>query len=247
MNRVSTIDDRVPIRRVLVSVSDKSELETLVPGLLAQPDLTILSTGGTYRKLESLMGDSSGRLQQVSEFTGQPEMQGGLVKTLDYRIYLSLLSEPYNEAHAADRERLNAPLIDMVVVNLYPFRSIAARADSDLEDARGNIDIGGPCMLRAAAKSFLRVAAVCDPADYPKIVDELNESDGTLSLETRFALAQKAFGHTAQYDRAIADYLSERTLVEAREPYRVTTAVSATEQSAAAGSVAAERAGEEGT
>ncbi|MFW5689857.1 MAG: hypothetical protein ACOC1U_09815, partial [Spirochaetota bacterium] len=116
MNRVEKIDDLVPVRRVLVSVSDKSELETLVPGLAEQKDLVILSTGGTYDRIASILGDRArDRLERVSDFTGQPEMQGGLVKTLDYRIYLALLSEPYNEAHAADRRRTNSPLIDMVV------------------------------------------------------------------------------------------------------------------------------------
>lgn len=222
MNRVRQVDDRTSVRRVLISVSDKSELETLVPGLTAVDGLVIYSTGGTYRRIREILGDGAqGRLKQVSEYTGQPEMQGGLVKTLDYRIYLGILSEPYNEAHEQDRLRLEADLIDMVVVNLYPFRSVSSRAGADAEDARGNIDIGGPCMLRAAAKNYLRVAAVCDPADYSRVVDELEANDGATVLETRFRLAQKAFGHTAQYDRAIADYLCDRSLRDALGPYEV--------------------------
>ena len=224
MNRVARIDDRIRIRRVLVSVSDKSELETLVPALATLEHLVIYSTGGTYARIADILGEaSSQRLKQVSEYTGQPEMQGGLVKTLDFRIYLGLLSEPYNEAHAADRERLDADLIDMVVVNLYPFRSVAARSGSDPEDARSNIDIGGPCMLRAAAKSYLRVVPVCDPNDYAIIADELAENEGTIGLETRYRLAQKAFGHTAQYDTAIAEYLAERSFAQAVAPYEVVT------------------------
>ena len=223
MNRVAMIDQNIRIRRVLISVSDKSELETLVPRLAAHDDLLIYSTGGTYKRIASILGESStGRLRQVSDYTGQPEMQGGLVKTLDYRIYLGLLSEPYNEAHDADRERLDADLIDMVVVNLYPFRSVASRSGADAEDARSNIDIGGPCMLRAAAKSYLRVGALCDPSDYRSVADEMDERDGCLTLETRFRLAQKAFGHTAQYDRAIADYLAARSFDDAVAPYEVT-------------------------
>lgn len=226
MNRVDRVDDRIALRRVIVSVSDKSELETLVPGLLAIEDLVILSTGGTHARIASLIEASdpaklTTRLRQVSDYTGQPEMQGGLVKTLDYRIYLGLLSEPHNDAHAADRERVGADLIDMVVVNLYPFRSMASRTGSDAEDARSNIDIGGPCMLRAAAKSFLRVVPVCDPTDYATIVDELAANEGTIGLETRYRLAQKAFGHTAQYDTAIAGYLAERSFEEATAPYEV--------------------------
>ncbi len=212
MNRVTTVDDALQIKRVLLSVSDKSDLEFFLPRLCraAGPGLHIYSTGGTYlRAKEILAKDFPETLQTVSSYTGQPEMQGGLVKTLDYRIYLGLLSEPYNEHHQADRQRLGASLIDMVVVNLYPFRSVVSRNDTDLEDARGNIDIGGPAMLRAAAKSYLRVAAVCDPSDYESIASELESSAGRLALKSRFRLACKAFGHTAQYDRAIADYLAQ--------------------------------------
>lgn len=220
MNRVESVEDRVPVTNVLISVSDKRELEHLVPGLLETDAVVLYSTGGTHDRIQSILDPADHhRLRKVSDYTGQPEMQGGLVKTLDYRIYLGLLSEPFNQAHAADRERVDAKLIDMVVVNLYPFRSIARRTDADFEDARGNIDIGGPSMLRAAAKSFVRVAAVCDPSDYTSIVDELRTNDGSLSLSTRFRLAQKAFGHTAQYDRAIADYLSETSFENVASTY----------------------------
>jgi phosphoribosylaminoimidazolecarboxamide formyltransferase/IMP cyclohydrolase len=134
-------------------------------------------------------------------------MQGGLVKTLDYKIYLGLLSEPFNEDHADDLERTGAVEIDMVVANLYPFQSTVSEDDCALERARSNIDIGGPCMLRASAKNYLRVASVCDPEDYPRIVDEMTSSGGSLSLATRFSLARKSFAHTAAYDAAISTYL----------------------------------------
>ena len=222
MNRVDSIQGRVRVTKVLISVSDKRELEHLVPGLTALDGVTVYSTGGTYERISSILGpDSGSRLRKVSDYTGQPEMQGGLVKTLDHKIYLGLLSEPFNEEHAADRARVGAELIDMVVVNLYPFRGVARRSGADVEDARGNIDIGGPCMLRAAAKNFLRVAAVCDPADYSGIVEELKQGDGSLSLSTRSKLAQKAFGHTAQYDRAIADYLSDMSIDSVSRAYRI--------------------------
>jgi phosphoribosylaminoimidazolecarboxamide formyltransferase/IMP cyclohydrolase len=222
MNRVPRVVDRIRIRRALVSVSDKSQLDELVPALAEIEGIRILSTGGTYRRLAEMLGPAGADvLQPVSAYTGQPETQGGLVKTLDFKIYLGLLSEPFNEQHAEDRRRTGADLIDLVVVNLYPFRSVAAREDSDAEDARSNIDIGGPTMLRAAAKSYLRVAAVCDPSDYGGIVTELAENDGTLSLETRYRLAQKAFGHTAQYDRAISEYLADQAFASAASPYEI--------------------------
>jgi phosphoribosylaminoimidazolecarboxamide formyltransferase / IMP cyclohydrolase len=224
MNRVTRVDEDVRVRRVLISVSDKTDLETLVSGLLAVDGLIIYSTGGTYAHIAAMLGDGArDRLRQVSDYTGQPEMQGGLVKTLDYRIYLGLLSEPYNDAHDRDRERAGADLIDMVVVNLYPFRSVISQSRADAEDARTNIDIGGPCMLRAAAKSFLRVAAVCDRTDYRPVVEEISRNGGATSLATRYRLAQKAFCHTAEYDRAIADFLSAQSPADAVAAYEVSS------------------------
>ncbi len=223
INKVETIDDRVRVKTVLVSVSDKTGLETLLRGLLAaNSDLHILSTGGSHAAIQKLLGDSASRsLQQVSDYTGQPEMQGGLVKTLDFRIYLGLLSETHNPAHQADLARTGSASIDMVVVNLYPFQETIAKNGATLEDARGNIDIGGPCMVRAAAKNFHRVAALTDPADYPGVVEEVSRSGGTLSLATRFTLAQKAFQIVARYDQAIAEYLSRIHGENVSAPYHV--------------------------
>ena len=220
MNRVQKIVDRIPVRRALVSVSDKSSLETLAEALVGIDGIEILSTGGTYARLQDLVGDRA-RLTRVSDYTGQPETQGGLVKTLDFRIYVGLLSEPFNRSHDQDRERLGTGLIDMVVVNLYPFADITSRDNTDGEDARSNIDIGGPTMLRASAKSFLRVASVCDPSDYASLSEELAAHDGTLSLETRYRLAKKAFRHTATYDATIAEYLEKQDYAAARTPYEV--------------------------
>ena len=134
------------IKTILVSVSDKSGLATFIPGLLGiNPDITILSTGGTYSKIKELLGpDAQTRLKQVSDYTGQSEIQGGLVKTLDFKIYLGLLTETYNPAHQDDLKRTHALPIDMVVVNLYPFTQTIAKENVTVENARGNIDIGGP-------------------------------------------------------------------------------------------------------
>jgi phosphoribosylaminoimidazolecarboxamide formyltransferase/IMP cyclohydrolase len=223
INVVERIDDRVRIRNILVSVSDKSGLEVLVPELLRlNPDLRMFSTGGTFTHLAKILGQHAGRnLTQVSDYTGQPETQGGLVKTLDFKIYLGLLTETDNEAHRADLQRTGSVPIDLVAVNLYPFRETIARAGVTLEQARGNIDIGGPCMIRAAAKNFIRVAAVVDPADYPLIIAELKAGCGALPLDLRFRLAQKAFAHTADYDRAIADYIGGVAAGEIGKLYRV--------------------------
>jgi len=211
LNIVSTIDQRISIKHVLLSVSDKTGLDTFIPALLAAcPEVKLLSTGGTYTTLQKMLSaeQAAKHLVSVSDYTGQPEMQGGLVKTLDFKIYLGILSETYNEAHQQDLKRTQAVAIDMVVVNLYPFKQAVAKPDVTPESARTNIDIGGPCMVRASAKNYLRVASVTDPADYPALITELMTNKGMLSLETRFALMKKSFAHTAAYDTAIADFFA---------------------------------------
>lgn len=222
INLVEKIDDLVAVKTILVSVSDKSGLDRFIPGLLALiPDIKILSTGGTYGKIKEILGEQAqGVLTQVSDYTGQPETQGGLVKTLDFKIYLGLLTETYNPAHQADLERTLARPIDMTVVNLYPFKETISKDDITPETARGNIDIGGPCMLRASAKNFLRVAPVVDPGDYASILDELSDRKGCTALQMRFRLARKAFEHTAVYDRAISDYLASQSFETIQKCYQ---------------------------
>ena len=221
LNIVTDIDNRVAVRNVLMSVSDKTGLETFVPALVAAcPGVKIYSTGGTYAKVKEILGADAGKtLVAVSDYTGQPEMQGGLVKTLDFKIYLGLLSEAYNDAHQADLKRLSAQPIDMVVVNLYPFKATVAKEGVTPEMARTNIDIGGPCMVRASAKNYLRVASVTDPLDYAAIAGELSANAGTLGLDTRFRLMKKAFAHTAEYDTAIAAFFASRTWEEVSGTY----------------------------
>jgi phosphoribosylaminoimidazolecarboxamide formyltransferase / IMP cyclohydrolase len=222
INVVEKIDDRVPVRHVLMSVSDKGGLEGFVSRLTAiNPEIKIISTGGTFGRIRDILGESAGRyLTQVSDYTGQPETQGGLVKTLDFKIYLGLLTETYNDAHQADLKRTGSVPIDMVVVNLYPFQQTVAKADVTVEMARGNIDIGGPCMIRAAAKNFIRVASVVDPSDYAMILAELDKNQGATTLDLRFRLAQKAFAHTAEYDGAIADFLRGKNAGDAARCYQ---------------------------
>lgn len=211
INVVEKVDDHVKVENILISVSDKTGLDRFVPALLEiNPSLRIFSTGGTFAKLADILGDRALKtLMQVSEYTGQPETQGGLVKTLDFKIYLGLLTETYNDDHQGDLERTGAVPFDMVVVNLYPFQETISKRGVTPEQARGNIDIGGPCMIRASAKNFLRVAPVVDPEDYPELIGKIREHDGGLDLRSRYRLARKAFKHTAAYDRAIAEYLSQ--------------------------------------
>jgi len=223
INVVEKVDDWVKVRHILVSVSDKGGLEQFIPELVEiNPEVRIFSTGGTYGRIAEILGDSgSSRLMQVSEYTGQPETQGGLVKTLDFKIYLGLLTETYNDAHQGDLKRTGSVPIDMVVVNLYPFKETISKPDVTVEQARGNIDIGGPCMIRASAKNYIRVASVVDPADYPQILSVLKANRGSTNLDLRFQLARKAFDHTAVYDRTIADFLVAKAINDVTTCYQM--------------------------
>jgi phosphoribosylaminoimidazolecarboxamide formyltransferase/IMP cyclohydrolase len=222
MNVVEKIDDFVMVRHVLASVFDKTGLEELIPELLKiNPEIKIFSTGGTYAKLQEILGEEAEScLTQVSDYTGQPETQGGLVKTLDFKIYLGLLTETYNDAHNEDIERTGSVHIDMVIGNLYPFRDTISQPDVTVEMARGNIDIGGPCMIRASAKNYIRVASVVDPSDYNAIISEMKANNGSISLDLRYRLAQKAFQYTAVYDRTIADFLGSAALEDVKNCYQ---------------------------
>lgn len=220
INRVTDAPDRVIPRLALVSTADKRGIDGLLGDLWTlAPDLEVLSTGGTAERISRFA--PQGRLHEVSTYTGHPEMQGGLVKTLDWKIYLGLLAEPGNAAHASDLERVGARAIDVVVVNFYPFERVAAeRPDGahDLEALRAHIDIGGPTMARAAAKNFLRIAVLTDPSQYAPFVAEVRATGG-VSLRTRFELARAAFGLIARYDAAIAGALAAVT--DPRTGYRV--------------------------
>lgn len=213
LNRVKEIYNHIKIERVLISVANKTLLEKLVKELLKiNQDIQIYSTGGTYNAIETyLTNERLENLHKISDYTGQPEMQGGLVKTLDFKIYLGLLSESFNNYHAKDLERTQSKTFDMVVANLYPFKKAIEEDNASIEDARTHIDIGGPSMLRAAAKNFLRVASVCDFNDYDYILKTIKENNGFLSLENRYQLAKKVFKLTAKYDSEISDFFENNT------------------------------------
>ncbi|MGH8076944.1 MAG: bifunctional phosphoribosylaminoimidazolecarboxamide formyltransferase/IMP cyclohydrolase [Lysobacter sp.] len=195
--------DRLPIRRALLSVSDKTGLVELAQALAAR-GVELLSTGGTAKAIR----DAGLAVRDVSEVTGFPEMMDGRVKTLHPMVHGGLLGRSGTD-DAVMAEHGIAP-IDLLVLNLYPFEQVSANPDSSFEDVIENIDIGGPAMLRSAAKNFARVAVATDPAQYAALLDELNANDGTLSAETRFALSVAAFNRVAQYDAAISNHLSSR-------------------------------------
>ena len=192
------------ITRALISVSDKTGIVDFARSLQAQ-DVEILSTGGTAK----LLAQSGIPVIEVGDYTGFPEMMDGRVKTLHPKVHGGILGRRgTDDAVMAEH---GIPPIDMVVVNLYPFESTIANPDCDLPTAIENIDIGGPTMLRAAAKNHAAVTVVTDAADYSRILQEMVENSGAVSRATRFDLAVKAFEHTARYDGAIANYLGART------------------------------------
>ena len=206
------VNDRIPVENVLVSVFDKSGLEKLVPGLIeVNPQVRFMSTGGTYGRIKDILGNSYGdNLIEIAEYTGFPEMEGGLVKTLHPKIHAGLLGERNNPEHQRYlREELNGGVfIDMAVVNLYPFSQIVSKEGTTFEQARGNIDIGGPTMVRAAAKNFPSCAVVCEPSQYKEVMEALKTNDGSTTFDLRLKLAKQAFGTTASYDNSIVGYLS---------------------------------------
>lgn len=190
------------IRRALLSVSDKTGIVEFARAL-NQAGVEILSTGGTYRLLQ----DHHIPAIEIADYTGFPEMMDGRVKTLHPKVHGGILAR--RDIDGAVMKQHDIPQIDLVVVNLYPFEATIARPDCDLPLAIENIDIGGPTMLRAAAKNNAWVAVVVNPSDYNRILTEMKQNGGGLTQATRFDLAVRTYEHTAAYDGAIANYLGK--------------------------------------
>ncbi|GAB1233038.1 bifunctional phosphoribosylaminoimidazolecarboxamide formyltransferase/IMP cyclohydrolase [Ferrigenium sp. UT4] len=191
------------ITQALISVSDKSGVLEFAQGLHAL-GVKLLSTGGTAK----LLADNGVPCTEVADYTGFPEMLDGRVKTLQPKVHAGILARRDLPEHVATLKKHGIPTIDLVVVNLYPFAATIAKPNCTLEDAIENIDIGGPTMVRAAAKNHAHVAIVTDPADYADVLAEMQTNKGAVSEATRFDLAKKAFSHTAAYDAAISNYLT---------------------------------------
>src|SRR5437660_10519670 len=195
-------DARAPIRRAILSVTDKTGLVDFAQKL-AGMGVELISTGGTAKMLR----DSGISVKDISELTGFPEMLDGRVKTLHPKVHGGILHRPENASHRTAVAEHGIEPIDMVVVNLYAFEKTAAKPGVRFEELIENIDIGGPSMIRSAAKNFQDVAVVTSPADYGAIAEELAASNGEISVATKWRLAQKAFATTAAYDSAIASTL----------------------------------------
>jgi phosphoribosylaminoimidazolecarboxamide formyltransferase / IMP cyclohydrolase len=196
----------VRVRRALLSVSDKQGIVAFARGL-HELGVEIVSTGGTSREL----ADAGIAVRAIDDFTGFPEIMDGRVKTLHPRLYAGLLARRDEDEHLRAAAEQEIEQVDLVCVNLYPFEQTVARGDATEAEVIENIDIGGPTMIRAAAKNSAFAAVVVDPADYGRVLGELRESLGRLSLETRKGLAAKAFACTARYDGAIATWFARHT------------------------------------
>ena len=194
--------DLVPVRRALISVSDKGGLDQLAAGL-AKHRVEIVSTGGTAAKLR----ESGANVRDISDLTGFPEMMDGRVKTLHPKVHGGLLGVIDNPQHAAAMEEHEIAPIDLVVVNLYPFLN-TVMSGADRDTIIENIDIGGPSMVRSAAKNHAHVAILTDPADYAALLAELDANGGSTSLELRKKLAAKAYALTAAYDSTISQWFA---------------------------------------
>lgn len=192
----------VVVKRALFSVSDKTGIVDFAKELQGF-GVEIISTGGTTKALR----EGGVKATDVSEYTGFPEMMDGRVKTLHPKIHGGLLAVRSNPGHMEEAKRNGIGMIDLVAVNLYPFEATVAKKDVKLEEAVENIDIGGPSMVRSAAKNFESVAIITNPARYGDVLAEMNAKKGATGLETRKKLALEAFTHTAKYDSAISNYL----------------------------------------
>src|SRR5947209_166030 len=195
----------VRIRRALLSVSDKRGLVALARAM-RELDVEIVSTGGSARALS----EAGIEVRAIEDYTGFPEIMDGRVKTLNPRLYAGLLARRDDESHLQQAADQQIEQVDLVCVNLYPFEETVARPDATDPEAIENIDIGGPTMIRAAAKNSDFAAVLTDPADYEPVLAELRESGGRLSLETRRRLAARAFATTARYDAAISTWFAAR-------------------------------------
>jgi phosphoribosylaminoimidazolecarboxamide formyltransferase/IMP cyclohydrolase len=193
----------IKIKRALISVSEKKGIIDFAKTLI-KFNVEILSTGGTAK----LFAENNIPVIEVIDYTGFPEMLDGRVKTLHPKIHGGILGKRDDEKHLQTMNKFNIPLIDLVVVNLYPFEATISKENCQLSEAIENIDIGGPAMIRSSAKNYNGVAVVTEASDYKMIEDTLKQNDGALNLECRFNLAKKAFEHTAKYDSAISNYLN---------------------------------------
>ena len=225
---IHQVIDMIKPEHVLVSVFDKSGLEDLVKGILGvNPAAKFYSTGGTGKKIAEILGDGASKNYiSVEDFTGAPEMEGGLVKTLHPKIHAGLLAERGNPAHEEYLYKVLAQngvrpgvYFDIFVGNLYPFTSVIAKEGTTSETARVNIDIGGPAMTMASAKNWHGIAVLTSTSQYPGFIESLKSQKGRISLEQRFRLAAEAMQSIGEYRTAIGRYFSSLDFAKDVRPF----------------------------
>ncbi len=225
MREVKKIDGLVPVKNAFISVSNKEHIDDLAKSLFSIcPGLTIYSSGGTYAFIKKALDENNvANLIEISEYTGQPETDGGLVKTLHHKLFLGYLTETYSEAHQLDLKREDAIPIDLVVVDLYPFSKVITAEGVTPEIARGNIDVGGPSALRAAAKNFLRVMTVPEynAYDYQTLIYQINHNGGCTDLGMRLNGFKKTFNTLFKYDKDIFYYFNGVMLPKVEKLYDI--------------------------
>ncbi len=223
---VKKVQNFVPIKNVFISLFNKENSVMLVHALFKIcPDVTIFSSGGTYSHLEKFfpIHVRDKKIIQASEYTGMPEADGGLVKTLHHKLFLGYLTETFSELHQEDLKRENAVAIDLVIVDLYPFDEVVKKEGVTAEECRGNIDVGGPSALRAGVKNFLRVMTIAKAglADYNNFISELALNNGCSTLNMRLKGAKDTFKVLSEYDTHISDFFAKLTLDEILETYKL--------------------------
>ena len=201
MGNIKTIMKK--IKKALISVSDKKELKNLLK-ILTKYKIKIISSGGTYKEIKKL----NFKCLEVSEYTGSPEILGGRVKTLHPKIHAGILSKRNNKSHSKDLQNNNFEEIDLVIVNFYPFEKTLERTNNHLEIIE-NIDVGGPTMVRAAAKNYNDVTVITSPDQYSELINEIEKYKGTTSINFREKMSLEAFSETAYYDAVISNYLNK--------------------------------------
>jgi len=224
IDKITDLENQIQVRNVIVSVADKRGIEKLAPRLLELcPGLRFYATGGTFRALREVIGlDAPQHLVEMTRYCIQPVTKSGLARTVDFKVYIGLLADPFNEIHVADLSKAGAVFFDMVISNLAPFPEAEDAAGVDDEERRLMIDIGGPGMIRGGMSNYLRVATVTDPDDYDRVLERIEQLNGQTDLELRHELARKAAQVTARNAAAIARYFEELTPETLKDLYAFT-------------------------
>lgn len=223
---VKKVQNLIPVKHAFITLFDKTQSEQLVYNLFEIcPGLVVFSSGGTYSYLKEYFAGKKeeSQLVDVSNYTGMPETDGGLVKTLHHKMFLGYLTETFSELHQADLKRENAVPIDLVIADLYPFSKVVATPESTIEQCRGNIDVGGPSALRASAKNYLRVMTVpqYSPEAYESLLEQLRKLNGCTDIYNRVDGFKKTFKVLAEYDSEVAKFADSIVSTKLSEAYEI--------------------------